>query len=97
MRSASADLHTDEKNEKLKQLIRSKFVEYLDRAEKLKEHLGKVQQAEGEGATKSAVSSGKSEGGDDMDAETKKLRSGLSSACSMWLLTQVSFFRSDRT
>lgn len=32
---------TDEKNDKLKELIRKKFTEYLDRAEKLKEHLAK--------------------------------------------------------
>ena len=38
--------NADEKNEKLKGLIRAKFVEYLDRAEKLKEHLAKVQNAE---------------------------------------------------
>ena len=31
----------DEKNDKLKALIRNKFTEYLDRAEKLKEHLSK--------------------------------------------------------
>ena len=65
-----------EKNDKLKQLIRSKFVEYLDRAEKLKEHLGKVAQAEtldgGKGVTGSKSDS------EDMDAETRKLRSGLS-------------------
>ena len=40
-------LTRDEKNEKLKQLIREKFMEYLDRAEKLKEHLGQVAHAEG--------------------------------------------------
>lgn len=31
----------DEKNEKLKESIRKKFTEYLDRAEKLKEHIAK--------------------------------------------------------
>ncbi|WFD19331.1 Vacuolar protein sorting-associated protein 4 [Malassezia caprae] len=71
-----------EKNEKLKQLIRAKFMEYLDRAEKLKEHLGQVAQAEGEtqgkGASVSASTGTKGEG-EDLDAETKKLRSGLSS------------------
>ena len=65
-----------EKNDKLKQLIRSKFVEYLDRAEKLKEHLGKVAQAEtSDGGNGVAGSKSDSE---DMDAETRKLRSGLS-------------------
>ncbi|KAL4401076.1 Vacuolar protein sorting-associated protein 4 [Malassezia pachydermatis] len=70
-----------EKNEKLKQLIRAKFVEYLDRAEKLKEHLSKVGQAEtaeGEKGAAGAQMQGKGDA-DDVDAETKKLRSGLSS------------------
>lgn len=65
-----------EKNDKLKQLIRSKFVEYLDRAEKLKEHLGKVAQAETSDGGK-GVAGSKSDS-EDMDAETRKLRSGLS-------------------
>ncbi|WFD26991.1 Vacuolar protein sorting-associated protein 4 [Malassezia nana] len=72
-----------EKNEKLKQLIRAKFMEYLDRAEKLKEHLGQVAQAEGaetQGKSASMSTSAGSKGeAEDMDAETKKLRSGLSS------------------
>lgn len=72
-----------EKNDKLKQLIRAKFVEYLDRAEKLKEHLGKVAQVEnadgGGGSGKSTIGASSSKGDtDDMDAETRKLRSGLS-------------------
>lgn len=65
-----------EKNDKLKQLIRSKFVEYLDRAEKLKEHLGKVAQVENSDGSK-GVAGSKSDS-EDMDAETRKLRSGLS-------------------
>lgn len=73
-----------EKNDKLKQLIRSKFVEYLDRAEKLKEHLGKVAQVENasvaQGANGGTSGSATTKGDDDdMDAETRKLRSGLSS------------------
>lgn len=76
-------LTRDEKNEKLKQLIREKFMEYLDRAEKLKEHLGQVAHAEGaeaqgKGASLSASAESKGDR-DDLDAETKKLRSGLSS------------------
>lgn len=67
---------TDEKNDKLKQLIRSKFVEYLDRAEKLKEHLSKNSQG-----SKSAIGAGGAEKSDEgVDAETKKLRSGLAGA-----------------
>ena len=74
----------DEKNDKLKQLIRAKFVEYLDRAEKLKEHLGKVAQVENAdgvcGSGKSTIGTYSSTGDTDvMDAETRKLRSGLSS------------------
>jgi len=42
--------HPDEKNEKSKQLIRSKINEYLTRAETLKQHL-----AAGEKSKKSAV------------------------------------------
>lgn len=70
----------DEKNEKLKALIRSKFVEYLDRAEKLKEHLAKVQNeaVQNKGASGSTTKSA-DEGEESVDAETKKLRSGLSS------------------
>ena len=33
----------DEKNERSKELIRKKFTEYLDRAEKLKDYLSKQQ------------------------------------------------------
>ncbi|SGY68082.1 BQ5605_C004g02846 [Microbotryum silenes-dioicae] len=78
-----------EKNSKLRDLIRSKVEEYLDRAEKLKDHIqstedkrqktavgnnGKAQTSSGGGAQK------KGGGGDDDDADTKKLREGLSSA-----------------
>ncbi|WFD30102.1 Vacuolar protein sorting-associated protein 4 [Malassezia sp. CBS 17886] len=74
-----------EKNENLKQLIRSKFVEYLDRAEKLKEHLAKGVSAEGSRGGSAAATAQKSAGADGdtdtLDAETKKLRAGLSSAC----------------
>jgi hypothetical protein len=80
----------DEKNDKLKELIRKKFTEYLDRAEKLKEHLAKSSEkrtaakvgASGGGGSvggsggDSAGSAGKE---DDTDPEIKKLRAGLSS------------------
>lgn len=82
----------DEKNDKLKTLIRNKFTEYLDRAEKLKEHLS----ASADKRTKAKVgangSSGSTPGngngdaangaggGDDVDPEVKKMRAGLSSA-----------------
>ena len=36
-----------EKNPKLKELVRKKFLEYLDRAEKLKQHLASTQETKG--------------------------------------------------
>ena len=39
-----------EKNEKLKELIRSKFTEYLDRAEMLKQHLSGAKDDKGKAA-----------------------------------------------
>ncbi|KAG0654761.1 Vacuolar protein sorting-associated protein 4 [Rhodotorula mucilaginosa] len=77
-----------EKNPKLKDLIRSKVEEYLERAEKLKDHLASLEakaKADADGSKK-AVSGGgggaqaKKGQGDDDDAENKKLRDGLSSA-----------------
>lgn len=80
-----------EKNEKLKELVRKKFVEYLDRAEKLKQHLSAAQESKGraalganggeKGVGGAANGNKDGEGGDgDVDPETKKLRAGLSSA-----------------
>ncbi|PWN49285.1 putative VPS4-vacuolar sorting protein [Violaceomyces palustris] len=78
-----------EKNDKLKELIRKKFTEYLDRAEKLKEHLAKSNEdrsrrAVGANGAERGVggSNGakKDEEDGDVDPETKKLRAGLSSA-----------------
>ncbi|KAK0207857.1 P-loop containing nucleoside triphosphate hydrolase protein [Desarmillaria ectypa] len=77
-----------EKNEKSKQLIKTKINEYLARAETLKQHL----MAQNESRSRNAVGvngSGSGIGGagkkkdgedDDQDPETKKLRAGLSSA-----------------
>lgn len=81
----------DEKNDKLKELIRNKFTEYLDRAEKLKQHLAQSKDdkggrnAIGANGSEKGVGAGAGpkkdgEGGDDQDAETKRLRAGLSSA-----------------
>lgn len=79
----------DEKNDKLKELIRKKFTEYLDRAEKLKEHLAKSDEkrarvgvgSDGTGKAAGGGGTGGKKGADDdeADAETKKLRAGLSS------------------
>lgn len=78
-----------EKNDKLKELVRKKFVEYLDRAEKLKQHLAQTQEAKGRAAIGAnggekgvgGSANGKRDGDEeDVDPETKKLRAGLSSA-----------------
>ncbi|KZT56014.1 AAA-domain-containing protein [Calocera cornea HHB12733] len=88
-----------EKNDKLKELIKSKLKEYLDRAEALKEHLSK---AEEKRARATVGADGKATGGgggggknkcvdEDDDPETKKLRAGLSSA----ILTETPNVRWD--
>ncbi|KAG5459277.1 MAG: vacuolar protein sorting-associated protein 4A [Olpidium bornovanus] len=79
-----------EKNERLKESIRKKFTEYLDRAEKLKEYLS---QAEDKKSKKLVPANGSGRGSkgakgrkedddtdDDGDPEVKKLRAGLASA-----------------
>lgn len=72
-----------EKNQKTKELIKSKFTEYLTRAEQLKEHLEKQQtsasaESSASGSTKAKKSSGDDDGSDD--ADTKKLRGALAGA-----------------
>ncbi|KZS90331.1 AAA-domain-containing protein [Sistotremastrum niveocremeum HHB9708] len=75
-----------EKNDRLKTLIRKKIDEYLDRAEKLKEHLEKAEEKRGRAAVgangkESGVGGGgKKKDEDDDDADTKKLRGALASA-----------------
>ncbi|KAL1405921.1 Vacuolar protein sorting-associated protein 4 [Vanrija albida] len=74
-----------EKNDKLRELIRKKFTEYLDRAEKLKEHIAKGEEkrtrakvgAAGGGGTEAG---GPSVGKDEDDPEIKKLRGALQGA-----------------
>ncbi|ODQ78041.1 hypothetical protein BABINDRAFT_92142 [Babjeviella inositovora NRRL Y-12698] len=61
-----------EKNAKSKELIRSKFTEYLKRAEQLKEHLDKRDKAPDASAKPAKAAA------DDDDAENKKLRGALS-------------------
>ncbi|ORX64510.1 AAA-domain-containing protein [Basidiobolus meristosporus CBS 931.73] len=75
-----------EKNDRLKESIRKKFTEYLDRAEKLKDYLNNQEK----GAKKAVTANGKERrtkgnngddgDGDDDDPDTKKLRDGLTSA-----------------
>ncbi|KAL6703441.1 Vacuolar protein sorting-associated protein 4 [Coniothyrium glycines] len=79
-----------EKNQKSKEMIRGKVAEYMERAEKLKQHLNqndasnrKKPAAMGSNG-KSAGGSGKGAGGDDdegeQDADSKKLRGALAGA-----------------
>ncbi|KAL1923062.1 uncharacterized protein VTP21DRAFT_9438 [Calcarisporiella thermophila] len=82
-----------EKNERLKESLRKKFTEYLERGEKLKEYLSKNEEkrqrrAVGANGSEKGGSGGKpkkkgsssDDDEDDNDPEIKKLRSGLSSA-----------------
>lgn len=71
-----------EKNQKSKELIKSKFTEYLTRAEQLKEHLEKQHAQNGSAAELSLSGSTKAKkaGEDDEDADTKKLRGALAGA-----------------
>lgn len=56
-----ADNHLiDEKNDRLKTLIRGKITEYLDRAEKLKEHISKTEEKK---ARRAVGANGASAGG----------------------------------
>ncbi|KAG8702676.1 Vacuolar protein sorting-associated protein 4 [Ceratobasidium sp. 395] len=77
-----------EKNDRLKSLIRNKVDEYLERAEKLKEHIAKSDEKRARAAV---GANGKETGGsggagkkggddDDTDPDVKKLRAGLTSA-----------------
>lgn len=68
-----------DKNPKLKELVKSKILEYLNRAEQLKEHLEKTKQ-NSSGATDGALGAAtqrKDPDGNDEDADTKKLKSAL--------------------
>ena len=88
-------LRLDEKNEKIKESLRKKFTEYLDRAEKHKEYLQKnkkkpkaVAEGDGNNATYQGKSckkgSSESDSDDDSnkkdDGESKKMRSALAAA-----------------
>ncbi|EIW70569.1 hypothetical protein TREMEDRAFT_68115 [Tremella mesenterica DSM 1558] len=74
----------NEKNDKLKELIRKKFTEYLDRAEKLKEHIAKSEEKRTRTKVGATGGGGSAAGGpdvkDDDDPEIKKLRQGLQGA-----------------
>lgn len=74
-----------EKNAQSKALIRTKIEEYLVRAEMLKQHLNNVElkSKKAVGANGAGGKKGPDGEDDDQDAETKKLRAGLSSAILM--------------
>lgn len=67
-----------EKNPRSKDLIKSKFTEYLTRAEQLKTFLEKKDSPAESSATSGSTKTKKD--GDDDDAETKKLRGALAGA-----------------
>ncbi|KAI0034969.1 AAA-domain-containing protein [Vararia minispora EC-137] len=78
-----------EKNDKSKQLIKSKVVEYIGRAEMLKDHLAHANEKRARsalganGMANGGLGGGgsKKDGGDDdQDPEVKKLRAGLANA-----------------
>lgn len=75
-----------EKNEKLKDSIRKKFTEYLDRAEKLKEHLAKTKKKASKKPVKMGNTKNEKQDSDDSesdskeDQEKKKMKDALSSA-----------------
>ncbi|KAF9482350.1 AAA-domain-containing protein [Pholiota conissans] len=76
-----------EKNDKSKQLIKSKIIEYLGRAEMLKDHLMTDKRGKsaigvnGSGGATGPTGKSKEDGADDgEDPETKKLRAGLAGA-----------------
>jgi vacuolar protein-sorting-associated protein 4 len=75
-----------EKNAKSKEMIRAKVSEYIERAEKLKNHLaddGKRKKPSMVGANGSSTGGGgkgKDAEGDNVDADSKKLRNALAGA-----------------
>jgi len=81
---ATSTFPTDEKNDRLKSLIKEKAAEYMTRAEHLKEH--KINAKKGKTAIGATASNGnaggkKKDGGEEEeDADLKKLRAGLTGA-----------------
>ncbi|KAJ1918124.1 Vacuolar protein sorting-associated protein 4 [Tieghemiomyces parasiticus] len=71
-----------EKNDRLKETIRKKFIEYLERAEALKDYISKSEKKKNEVQTNqdAGATKAKKGGADDEDADAKKLRSGLAGA-----------------
>lgn len=73
-----------EKNPKSKEMIRTKTAEYMDRAEKLKQHMANEEGRKKPSAVgangKVSGGGGKGKGDDDEDADSKKLRGALAGA-----------------
>ncbi|KAI4733981.1 AAA-domain-containing protein, partial [Aureobasidium sp. EXF-12298] len=76
-----------EKNAKSKEMIRAKAAEYMERAEKLKNHLAeqdtdrkKPSAIGSNGKASNGAAKGKEDEGDDQDPESKKLRGALAGA-----------------
>lgn len=71
-----------EKNSKSKELIKSKFTEYLTRAEQLKDHLEKQNKSNTAEGSVNGSTKNKKQGaeGDDEAEDTKKLRGALAGA-----------------
>ncbi|KAG9892624.1 suppressor protein of bem1/bed5 double mutants, partial [Aureobasidium melanogenum] len=76
-----------EKNAKSKEMIRAKAAEYMERAEKLKNHLAeqdtnrkKPAAVGSNGKTSNGAAKGKDDDGDDQDPDSKKLRGALAGA-----------------
>ncbi|KAF8935503.1 Vacuolar protein sorting-associated protein 4 [Podila verticillata] len=75
-----------EKNERVRDTVRKKVVEYMARAEKIKEHLAKLEEKPKKKAMAATSNGGKggkkkdSDDDDEDDADTKKLKGALTSA-----------------
>lgn len=73
-----------EKNPKSKEMIRTKTAEYMDRAEKLKQHMANEDSRKKPSAVgangKVSGGGGKGKDGDEEDADSKKLRGALAGA-----------------
>ena len=75
-----------EKNQKSKEMIRQKAGEYMERAEKLKNHLGEQDNKRkpaamgANGKASNGSGKGKGEEDDEQDPESKKLRNALAGA-----------------
>ncbi|KAI9360538.1 P-loop containing nucleoside triphosphate hydrolase protein [Pilaira anomala] len=69
-----------EKNDRLKDPIRKRFVEYLDRAEMLKDFLDKQEKKQREPIGANGVSKNNGSNNDDDDPDMKKIRASLTGA-----------------